>query len=48
MKKSVKKITPKVVSTKPLYPHGLQVGESTKVGSLGNRTAPVNYSKKGK
>ena len=49
LKKSAKKkITPVVVSTKPLEAVGAQVSESAKVGGLGNRTAPIDYSKKGK
>ncbi len=47
-KQGKKKITPQVVSSKPWPEATAQVTESAKVGGLGNRVAPINYSKKGK
>lgn len=47
LKKSVKKTTPKVVSTKPLPGAGAYPEVSAKIGGIGNKVFPVNY-KKGK
>lgn len=47
MKKSSKKTTPRVVSTKPMPTVGAQVTESALVGGVGNKKEPINY-KKGK
>jgi hypothetical protein len=47
VKKSTKKTTPRVVSTKPLPAVGSQVAESALVGGIGNRKGAVDY-KKGK
>lgn len=47
MKKSTKKTTPRVVSTRPLPTIGQQPAESALVGGVGNRKGPIDY-KKGK
>lgn len=47
MKKSGKKITPQVVSTKPLQAAGSQPRESALIGGIGNRMGAENL-KKGK
>lgn len=47
MKKSTKKLTPRVVSTRPLPTIGSQPTESALVGGVGNKKGPINY-KKGK
>jgi hypothetical protein len=47
MKKSTKKLTPRVVSTKPLPAVGSKVEESAKIGGVSNRTEQTNYKKGG-